>query len=233
MLVSFRGQELELDPAGALWWPAREMLVVADLHLEKGTAMARRGSLLPPYDTHATLDRLEALLERRRPKTVVSLGDGFHDRAGAQILSPDLHDRLAGIVRRTSWLWICGNHDPCLPLGLGGAMLRRLDFDGLVFVHAPDGVEAGEIAGHLHPKARPDSMRFRRSRPCFVGDGTRLLLPAFGSYTGGLNVLDPAVTCLFGRGFTAYLLGENRVFGLPHHCLAAEPDAMQHRIGRA
>lgn len=230
MQLPFRGHAFHLDPAGALWWPARETLVVADLHLEKGAAFARRGALLPPYDTHATLDRLEDLVRRCRPRTVVSLGDGFHDRAGPRDLSPALHDRLAALTRAVRWVWITGNHDPALPAALGGAALPRLDLDGLIFRHAPEGDEPGEVAGHLHPKGRVHARRRSLSRPCFAADADRLVLPALGSFTGGLNVLDPAIGRLFPRGFHAYLLGAAQVFRFPHGVLAPDPDALRHRL---
>jgi DNA ligase-associated metallophosphoesterase len=228
MQLAFRGHDLVLDPAGALYWPARGLLVVADLHLEKGSAFARRGSLLPPYDTHATLARLEALVRRFCPDTVLSLGDGFHDPEGPNALSPDLFDRLTALVRAQRWLWLTGNHDPAIPLALGGAVLPELALDGLVFRHAPAG-EDGEIAGHLHPKARVSTRRLSLCRRCFAGDDARLLLPAFGSLTGGLNVLDGAISALLMQGFSAYLLGDERVFRFPHTVLVPEPDGLRCR----
>src|SRR5215217_4981426 len=126
MQIQLQGQTLELDPAGAVFWPRYAMLIVADLHLEKGSTFARRGSLLPPYDSHATLARLEALIERLRPDTVVSLGDAFHDRRCARDLSPGLFDRLSDITRRRRWVWVTGNHDPEVPLALGGAAVAEL-----------------------------------------------------------------------------------------------------------
>lgn len=229
MHLSFRGHAFELDPAGALSWPRRRLLVLADLHLEKGAAFARRGALLPPYDTHATLDRLEELVRRRRPATVVSLGDGFHDRRGPSDLSPDLFDRLAALTRAVRWIWVTGNHDPKVALALGGAAVPELRQDGLVLRHEPRG-EAGEIAGHLHPKARVITRRLALCRPCFVGDNARMVMPAFGSFTGGLNALDPAISGLFPEGFFAYLLGDARVFRFPRGVLAPEPDPMLHRL---
>jgi DNA ligase-associated metallophosphoesterase len=222
MQLAFRGHALHLDPAGGLFWPARRLLVVADLHLEKGSAFARRGSLLPPYDTHATLARLEALRQRWRPETILSLGDGFHDRQGPRDLSPALFDRLTALTRDVRWIWVTGNHDPVLPLGLGGAAVGELALDGLTFRHEPTGTE-GEIAGHLHPKARVHSRRLSLHRPCFAGDQSRLILPASGSFTGGINVLDPLISSLFPGGFAAYLLGDERVFRFPHAVLSAEP----------
>lgn len=227
MQLTLQGQTLELDPAGAVFWPRYAMLIVADLHLEKGAAFARRGSLLPPYDSHATLARLEALIARLRPDTVVSLGDGFHDRRGPSELSPDLFDRLCGMTRQRRWVWVTGNHDPRLPVALGGAAVAELPVDGVVLRHAPIG-EVGEIVGHLHPKARLHTSRRSFARRCFAADASRLILPALGSFTGGLNVLDPSIHHFFPTGFHAYLLGDERVFRFPHDVLAPEPAAMRY-----
>jgi uncharacterized protein len=230
MQLQLLGQTLELDPAGAVFWPRQAVLVVADLHLEKGGAFARRGSLLPPYDSQETLARLERLVARHRPDTVVSLGDGFHDRRGPIDLGPALFDRLCALTRQRRWVWVTGNHDPCVPVALGGAAVADLTVGGLVLRHAPTG-EPGEVAGHLHPKARVHTRRRALARPCFAAGPDRLLLPALGSFTGGLNVLDPAIHRFFPTGFDAYLLGDERVFRFPQAVLAAEPDALVHRIG--
>jgi hypothetical protein len=210
---------LWLDPSGALWWARHRMLVVADLHLEKGAAYARRGSMLPPYDTHATLSRLERLVARHEPRIVVSLGDGFHDRRGTEALDPQALRRIRQLTGAVRWLWVAGNHDPAPPEGLGGEAVAMLEVDGIGFGHVPGTLAGFEIAGHLHPKARVSGERQALTRPCFVTDASRLLLPAFGAYTGGLNVLDPAIAGLFAGGFDAFLLGESRVFRVPHHRL--------------
>ena len=221
--------ELVLDPSGAVLWPTGGLVVIADLHLEKGRAMARRGTFVPPYDTELTLCRLEALLDRLRPTTVVSLGDAFHDRAGPRSLPPAQADRLARLVHGTRWVWITGNHDPFIPAELGGAVMDALAVGGLRLVHVPSG-DGPELAGHLHPKARIAGRRLRLSRPCFVSDGTRLVLPAFGAYTGGINALSPTVTRLFEGGFAAYLTGDRRIFRVPHDCLLPEADPLRHSL---
>ena len=210
---------LRPDASGALWWERRRMLVVADLHLEKGAAFARRGAMLPPYDTQTTLDRLEALVGRHRPEILVSLGDGFHDRRGAEALDRRSAERIRALTAAMRWLWVAGNHDPAPPPGLGGEAAAMVEMDGIGFGHVP-GVLAGfEVAGHLHPKARVRGEGRAVTRPCFVADAGRLILPAFGAYAGGLDVLDPAISGLFATGFDAFLLGERRVFRVPHHRL--------------
>ncbi|MCS6778899.1 MAG: ligase-associated DNA damage response endonuclease PdeM [Geminicoccaceae bacterium] len=228
--VRLAGREFLLDPAGALFWPERRMLVVADLHLGKAEALARRGLLAPPYEFGATLARLESVIARHRPQLVASLGDGFHDGRAARGLEGEAFDRLAALVRRQEWLWITGNHDPTIPLALGGAVLDRLVLDGLSFVHVPTGAE-GEIAGHLHPAARIATAAGRiQRRRCFAADGARLLLPAAGTLAGGLNVLDPAIAGLFPAGFTAYLLATDRLFPIPARRLLPDLDPRRHRL---
>ncbi len=230
------GEELTLDPLGVLWLEARATLVVADLHLEKGSAFARRGTLLPPYDTARTLRRLGWAIERYRPRTVVSLGDAFHDRAGAAGLDVDNRRALDDLARGRTWLWIRGNHDPDPPFGLAGESLASLDLGGLRLVHLPDGEADGlaRVAGHLHPKARLVQGARKATRPCFAADPRLLLLPAFGAYTGGLNVLDPAVRGLFGSGFAAFMLGDSRVFRVAHQRLRPDPpDWRRHRLADA
>ncbi len=207
------------DPVGALYWPERQMLVVADLHLEKGSSFARRGLLLPPYDTGATLHSLAKVFARYEPQRVIALGDSFHDRDGSGRMSARDRDMLASLQRGRDWIWIAGNHDPA-PLAIAGAFARELVVDGLVFRHEPRG-EAGEIAGHLHPRAR---VRWRGHvvvRRCFAASPECLVMPAFGAYTGGLNILDRAFRNVFATGaLTAHLLGSGRLYAFPAaHCL--------------
>jgi DNA ligase-associated metallophosphoesterase len=204
------------DASGALVWPERSLLVVADLHLEKGSSFARRGTLLPPYDTRSTLARLEAVLRRWLPRRVISLGDGFHDREGSTRLAPDDRARLEQLIETHEWLWVVGNHDPTPPQDLGGCAAEAIEIDGVTLRHMPAGAPGeAEVAGHLHPSASVTVRGRRLQRRCFVGDGRRLLLPAFGSYTGGLDVFDPAICGLFQGGFRAALLGERGVHAVP------------------
>jgi len=228
------GAAFVADPSGALVWPDHRVVVVADLHLEKGSALARRGTLLPPYDTRTTLARLEAVLARWTPRQVISLGDGFHDdRASARLCAED-RARLQRLVAAQDWLWLAGNHDPAPPQGLGGRVAAEVLIAGITFRHRPAALPGGgEVAGHLHPSASLTARGRRLSRRCFVADERRLLLPAFGSYTGGLDVLDPTIATLFARGFHATLLGDQRVHPLPHHRLErhAATDERRRRPG--
>jgi uncharacterized protein len=212
--IHLGGERLMLDPAGALFWPAARLLAVADLHLEKGSAFAAKGMLLPPWDSHATLDRLVLLLRRFTPRIVLALGDSFHDRAGAARLPAAEAARLAAIAADCRLVWIAGNHDPEPPPGLGESA-ASLAAGPLLFRHEPGGGAAGEICGHLHPKAAIASRGGTVRRPCFVADAKRVLLPAFGAYTGGLDVTDPAIAGLFPRGGRVFLTGQDRLFSFP------------------
>ncbi len=214
--LGWAGTSLLADPSGALLWPGQALLVVADLHFEKGSSLARFGSLLPPYDTRATLACLEAVLARHAPRTVISLGDGFHDGEASARLAAEDRARLATLVARQDWIWLVGNHDPRPPAGLGGQSAAEWRVGGATFRHVPSGSPGGpEIAGHLHPAARVTVRGRRLMRPCFVRDERRIILPAFGAYAGGLDVFDPAIAGLFGGGFEVALLGDGRVHPLP------------------
>lgn len=207
------GERLMLDPAGALYWPAAGLLAVSDLHLEKGSSFARHGILLPPWDTKATLDRLVLLLRRWSPRVVVALGDSFHDAAGHGRLLATEAARLQSIASALRLVWVRGNHDPRPPDGLGGECVETLRSGPLIFRHqAEPGAAAGEICGHHHPKASIPARGGQVSRPCFVADARRLMLRAFGAYTGGLDVGDPAIAELFPRGGRVFLLGRDRLF---------------------
>ncbi len=212
--IHVAGAILVPDPSGALWWPAESLLVVADLHLEKGSAIARRGALIPPYDTAATLDRLTAVVESRAPRTVVSLGDSFHDVGAGDRLPEIYRNRLARLQTGRDWLWIAGNHDPARPADVSGDWFEELAIGGLVFRHEPDaGASRGEIAGHLHPSARVRLRGRSVRRRCFAGDGRRLVMPAFGAFTGGLNILDEAYAGLFERAtLAAWMIGGSAVY---------------------
>lgn len=212
--IAVAGAAMVPDPSGALWWPEESLLVVADLHLEKGSALAGRGALVPPYDTAATLDRLAAVIARLRPGTVLALGDSFHDLGAGGRLPEACHALLAALQAGRDWLWIAGNHDPARPAGIGGDWFDELAIGGLAFRHEPAaGAAPGEIAGHLHPVARVRLRGRGVRRRCFAGDGTRLIMPAFGAYAGGLNVLDRAYTGLFApTALAAWMVGDRTVY---------------------
>jgi len=212
--VRVAGIPLAADCAGALYWPEEGLLVVADLHLEKGSSFARRGQLLPPYDTTETLARLARLIAHYAPRVVITLGDNFHDGGGHARLSAADRASLTALQRGRDWIWITGNHDPDPAEGIGGSFGATLTFGKLQFRHEPSNdAPEGEIAGHLHPVARIVQRGRAVSRRCFATDGHALVMPAFGAYTGGLNVRDRAFGAVFGvRKFTAHMLGDNRLY---------------------
>lgn len=208
--------EAEATAEGALWIASARLLVVSDLHLEKGSSFATRGQMLPPYDTRATLQRLAVLIARLEPDTVVSLGDSFHDHDGPARMDAADAAMLRAMTEAADWVWIEGNHDPEAPTWLGGRAMESIAFGDLVLRHEPKaGAAPGEIAGHLHPcakvAARGRSVRAR----CFATDGARVVMPAFGAYTGGLNVRDAAFAPLFPDGCVALMLGRTRVYAAP------------------
>jgi uncharacterized protein len=210
------GTTLVADPAGALYWPDEGLLIVADLHLEKGSAFAKRGILLPPYDTATTLARLARLVEYYAPRILIALGDSFHDDLGPLRMSDLDRIKLKGLQRGRDWIWVAGNHDGDLPEDIGGRFADTLAFGALTFRHEPsDNPRDGEIAGHLHPVARVAQRGRAVSRRCFASDGRRVVMPAFGAYAGGLNVRDRAIFGLFGApGFTAHMLGAQRLYAI-------------------
>lgn len=214
-LLGVAGVVLEAFPEGVLWWAERRMLVVADLHLEKGSSFARRGQFLPPYDTSETLHRLARIVGRLDPSVVVALGDSFHDDGGAGRLLPHDREALRALQRGRDFVWIAGNHDPGRPAGVDGDHMAELAVGPVTFRHEPRRGAAGEIAGHLHPSARVAGRARSVRRKCFAADGHRLILPAFGAYAGGLNVLDRAFAGLFARAtFRAFVAGEERVYAV-------------------
>jgi DNA ligase-associated metallophosphoesterase len=214
--VDVAGVTMVADLSGVLFWEEERLLVVSDLHLEKGSSFATRGVLLPPYDTAATLGRLAAVIARYDPRSVIALGDSFHDReAHARLSGPD-REAIATLQARRNWIWISGSHDPVGPAGLGGAAAHEVAIGVIAFRHEPTGA-AGEIAGHLHPKARISTRGRSMERRCFACDGERAVMPAFGAYAGGLSIRDAAFSKIFRTpGFTAHVLGDNRL-----HAIAA------------
>jgi len=214
--VDVAGVTFVADLSGALFWEAQRLLIVSDLHLEKGSSFAMRGVLLPPYDTVATLGRLSAVIARHDPRMVIALGDSFHDRDAHGRLSASDRDAIAGLQVRRDWIWISGNHDPALPSNLGGVVASEVAIGPIAFRHEPTGA-IGEIAGHLHPKARVSTRGRSMERRCFASDGERAVMPAFGAYAGGLSIRDVAFAKIFQTlGFMAHVLGDNKL-----HAIAA------------
>lgn len=209
------GVEFLADLSGALFWEHERLLVVSDLHLEKGSSFAMRGVLLPPYDTVATLARLAEVIARYDPRTVIALGDSFHDRDAHERLSAPDRETLSVLQARRDWIWISGNHDPALPSDLGGVVAEEVAMGEIVFRHEPTGA-FGEIAGHLHPKARVSTRGRSIERRCFASDGARMVMPAFGAYAGGLSIRDRAFARIFSADFTAHVLGYTHM-----HAIAA------------
>lgn len=206
------GQIVVALPEGALWIESARALIVSDLHLEKGSSFARDGQMLPPYDTHATLARVSALMQRLTPEIVVSLGDSFHDGGGPVRMSGRDRDLLQTLIGRVDWIWIEGNHDSKCAETLGGAAREALHIGALVLRHAPSKQSApGEIAGHLHPCAKVSGRGRSVRRRCFAYDGARLVMPAFGAFTGGLNICSAPFAPHFPDGATALVLGRDRV----------------------
>jgi uncharacterized protein len=220
--IHLGGASFIADAMGALYWPEERLLVVADLHLEKGSSYARRRVFLPPYDTAMTLAALAALIARYAPRTIVALGDSFHDVEASERLPAQFRAALRQLQTGRHWVWIAGNHDPHLPDDLEGARHDELAIANIVFRHEPSSAaEAFEIAGHLHPVARVAGRGGSVRRRCFLSDGARCILPAFGAYAGGLNLHDRAFMPLFeGRERIAHVMGRERVYKISHrHCL--------------
>jgi DNA ligase-associated metallophosphoesterase len=214
--VTIAGVTFTADLSGALFWDEQKLLVVSDLHLEKGSSFAARGVLLPPYDTVATLSRLSAVIARHDPRMVIALGDSFHDREAHRRLSKNDRDALSALQARREWIWISGNHDPALPSDLGGIVATEVAIGPIHFRHEPTG-KFGEIAGHLHPKARVATRGRAMERRCFASDGERAVMPAFGAYAGGLSIRDAAFARIFSSlDFMAHVLGDVRM-----HAIAA------------
>lgn len=223
------GERLMLDPAGCVAWPAQRLLAVADLHLEKGSAFAARGRMLPPYDTAETLERLGRAIRRWAPRRLVLLGDSFHDTGGAARLAAADHALLQRLLAGIEVTWVLGNHDPAPPQGLPGAAAESLRLGPFTFRHIGQPGAVAELSGHFHPKATMPTRAGAVTRACFLSDGRRVLLPAFGAYAGGLDIADPAIARLFPRGGRAFLVGAERLFSFPTGPLRRMPQRGGHQ----
>ncbi|HVY50265.1 MAG TPA: ligase-associated DNA damage response endonuclease PdeM [Devosia sp.] len=222
VLLQFAGHTFEPLLSGALFWRSESMLLVADLHLEKFSSFARRGHMLPPYDTGMTLKRLERDLDATRAERVIALGDSFHRDEGAQTLLDADRLRLTALIGRAHWTWLSGNHDPS-PHMLGGVCAPELEYRGIMLTHAPKrGSRVATIAGHLHPAATVIANGSGTRRPCFVHDGKLLLLPAYGAGAGSMNILGPGFAGLFDRtALEVTMLGRNRLYPVSTRRLVA------------
>ena len=191
---SFAGETFDATAAGALYWRSQQTLLVADLHLEKASWFARLGQLLPPYDSHATLTALAAEVERTGAKRLFCLGDSFHDRFGCERLPATSRQLLEQLTRNLDWVWIVGNHDPGFADHCGGRIVEEEQVAGIILRHEAQASEVRpELSGHFHPKLRLSMSGRRISRRCFVASESKLILPAFGSLTGGLDVRHPEI----------------------------------------
>ncbi len=213
---SFCGQELVALAQGGLFWPAREALLVADLHLEKASWFAKGGQMLPPYDSIATLGDLAALVAATGAREIWCLGDSFHDRYGCDRLPSEARALLTGLTGATRWTWIVGNHDAGFAATCGGAVVDEALVDGLVLRHEADPAETRpELSGHFHPKLRLNRRGRQVSRRCFVATASKLILPAFGALTGGLDVWHPEIVRAVGRDAEALVPVADRLLRFP------------------
>lgn len=213
--ISFAKMNLVPHVSGALWVPDHKALVVADLHFEKASAFGSRGVHLPPYDTRSTLRALKSVCDHFQPQRVVCLGDSFHDDGARERLDTESIDRIKAFTSAYDLVWITGNHDEMPPADLGGKIMKEMQLDFISLRHIPTGGLPlfPEIAGHFHPVAVISRRGRRLRRRCFVSDGSRLIMPAFGSLTGGLNVCSPAIKAVFGgKSFDAWLVGRDQVY---------------------
>jgi DNA ligase-associated metallophosphoesterase len=211
-LISLAGEQVIPDLSGAAWLPDFKALIIADIHLEKGSSYLLRGVPLPPFDSRETLTRINAVVARLNPQRIIALGDSFHDPSADQRMDPNERAQLGRLVGDHDWIWIIGNHDPAPPDSLGGTICHEFALGGLTLTHEPSACVPGQVAGHLHPVAKITAQGRSLRRRCFVSDGQQLVLPAFGAYTGGLNVLDRAFAPLFAPRFHAWMIGVDAIY---------------------
>lgn len=214
--LSFAGESLQPLCCGALHWPAQQALLVADLHFEKASAFARRGRLLPPYDSADTLATLIDALERTGARRVFCLGDSFHDRAGPDRLPAGARAALKLLTASLDWVWITGNHDDAAAASLGGRVMAQARIGPLMLRHEADpGDPAPELSGHFHPKVAVHIRGRRIVRRCFAVSPTKIVLPAYGAFTGGLDVTDPAFAAALPGPITAWVAEGERLLRFP------------------
>ncbi len=228
MTIEAASEEVVCDWRGVAYFADHRLLCLSDLHFEKGSSFARRGSFVPLYDTHATVDRISEVVADYDPALIVCLGDSFHDDTGHNRIPGDVFDRIVALSRGRDWCWISGNHDPDAPVNLPGFFADELAIGALTFRHEPAlGTSAGEISGHLHPAVRVHRRGRTVRRNCFAWDGERIVMPAFGAFTGSLNVLSPAYESLFDWSrMQALLLGDRRIYPIPATLLTPDRTAV-------
>ncbi|MBD8065736.1 ligase-associated DNA damage response endonuclease PdeM [Devosia sp. PTR5] len=221
VVLRFAGHNFEPLPSGGLYWHAQKTLLVADLHFEKMASFARRGQMLPPYDTGMTLSRIEADLRRTGARRIISLGDSFHRADASSLLSSADRMRFDAITDSVECLWLSGNHDPA-PHAIGGTCLPEMELAGLLLSHEPRRGRTGLVAGHLHPAARIAMPGRSARKPCFVHDNRLMILPAYGSSTGALNILSAAFAGLFHwPALEVTMLGRDRTYPVSARRLVA------------
>jgi uncharacterized protein len=212
----FAGHTLHALPQGALFWPARRALIVADLHFEKASWFAKFGQMLPPYDSIATLADLTALVAATAPCELWCLGDSFHDSAGARRLPDQARAMLLDLTSQLDWVWVTGNHDHALDDAFGGRIVEEAEIDSLIFRHEADPADPRpELSGHFHPKLRVAVRGRNVARRCFVASATKLILPAFGALTGGLDAGHPEIVRAVGSGARALVSVNDRLLSFP------------------
>ena len=213
---SFAGETFHATRDGALFWPRENALLVADLHLEKASWFALAGQFLPPYDSHATLSALAAEVERSGATRLYCLGDSFHDRSGCDRLPGQARDLLMDLTHRLDWTWIVGNHDPGFADHCGGRLADEIELSGIVLRHeAVRDDPRPEMSGHYHPKLRVHLRGRLVSRRCFVVSPTKLIFPAFGSLTGGLDAHHPEILRSVGSNAAALVPVSDRLLRFP------------------
>jgi uncharacterized protein len=220
--IGLSGLAATLDLSGAMYLADQDVLLVADLHFEKGSAFAKRGMFLPPYDTRETLAALAEVVARFDPRTVIALGDSFHDIGGPERLGDEERDGLKAVQTGRDWIWVTGNHDRSLPDSVGGEVVDEMQLASLTLRHEPAEGATAEVAGHLHPVGKVVMRGRGVRRRCFVTDGQRCVMPAFGALAGGLNACDAAFKPLFPKGFNAHLIGAERIFAIARQMLCRD-----------
>lgn len=221
-----------LDCSGALWLPQAQTLVFSDLHFEKGSSFGRKGLFLPPYDTRRTLKDMARVIAQFQPQTIISLGDAFHDLDAEHRMNEADAKMLESFTQSHHWIWILGNHDPKPPKRFGGEAAEEFVIGGLQFSHEPETDTPWQVVGHMHPAAKVNRTGRHIRRRCFLTDGEKMIMPSFGAYTGGLNILDKAYDPYFSQKPDVWMLGEKRVFNVPRNALLKDGTNMSYKAKR-